>query len=37
MRDRSAFKPMAYRAPIILALGGGILATALTILASLFF
>jgi len=37
MRDPSVSKPTSYRAPIILALGGGILATALTILASLFF
>ncbi len=37
MRYRSAFKPTSYGAPIMLALGGGILATALTILASLFF
>jgi hypothetical protein len=37
MRDRSAFKPTSYGVPIVLALGGGILATALTILASLFF
>jgi hypothetical protein len=37
MRYRSAFKPTPCGAPIILALGGGILATALTILASLFF
>jgi hypothetical protein len=37
MRDRSAFKPTSYGAPLILALGGGILATALTIFASLFF
>jgi hypothetical protein len=37
MGYRSAFKPTPSRVPIILALGGGILATALTILGSLFF